>query len=205
MLVFSTTKVRKLTLGSLLDGATKQYVAITGCPNPQKQHAKIMALFARDCMQQLRDVTHNLSEQLGEDTRDLAMRCGLHSGSVTAGVLRGEKGRFQLFGSNVNEAARMEQTGKADSIHASQGFADALRADGKGKWLVPREDKVFAKGYGEVSTYWVQVVSDNRYSDTYSMVSGYSGDNIVEKGGLSPPQSSASEDGNNQLFTEVDI
>ena len=30
------------------------------------------------------------------------MRFGLHSGSVTAGVLRGEKSRFQLFGDTVN-------------------------------------------------------------------------------------------------------
>ena len=39
---------------------------------------------------------------LRPDTADLAMRFGLHSGSVTAGVLRGEKSRFQLFGDSVN-------------------------------------------------------------------------------------------------------
>ena len=30
------------------------------------------------------------------------MRFGLHSGPVTAGVLRGERARFQLFGDTVN-------------------------------------------------------------------------------------------------------
>ena len=33
----------------------------------------------------------------GPDTASLAIRCGLHSGPVTAGVLRGEKSRFQLL------------------------------------------------------------------------------------------------------------
>jgi class 3 adenylate cyclase len=33
-----------------------------------------------------------------QGTSDLALRIGLNSGPTTAGVLRGEKARFQLFG-----------------------------------------------------------------------------------------------------------
>ena len=41
---------------------------------------------------------HDLCYMFGDETKSLSMRFGLHSGPVTAGVLRGEKSRFQLFG-----------------------------------------------------------------------------------------------------------
>ena len=102
------------------------YVAVTGLPEPRKDHAVVMARFARDCMTRMNELSHQLEVTLGPDTADLAMRFGvsclprragvvlqkkifsfrfvpfstpqLHSGPVTAGVLRGDKSRFQLFG-----------------------------------------------------------------------------------------------------------
>jgi Adenylate and Guanylate cyclase catalytic domain len=38
---------------------------------------------------------------------DLGMRIGMHSGPVTAGVLRGDRARFQLFGDTVNTGMQM--------------------------------------------------------------------------------------------------
>jgi len=57
-----------------------------------------MAKFAHHCMAKLDQIVENLASTLGHGTDDLTLRIGIHSGEVIAGVLRGEKGRFQLFG-----------------------------------------------------------------------------------------------------------
>jgi class 3 adenylate cyclase len=48
----------------------------------------VMARFARDCLTNMNDLVKRLEVILGPDTGDLSMRIGLHSGPVTAGVLR---------------------------------------------------------------------------------------------------------------------
>ena len=61
-----------------------------------------MSRFARECITEFLRLTKQLEVTLGPDTGDLRLRVGLHSGPITAGVLRGERSRFQLFGDTVN-------------------------------------------------------------------------------------------------------
>ena len=61
-----------------------------------------MAKFAQRCLSRFSELTKELELSLGPGTADLGIRIGLHSGPVTAGVLRGEKARFQLFGDTMN-------------------------------------------------------------------------------------------------------
>lgn len=144
---------------------------MTGIPKPQENHAVIMCKFANDCLEKLPLVTRELSDGLGADTKNLAMRIGLHSGATTAGVLRGLKGRFQLFGDTVNTASRMESNGTKSRIHVSQSTADELIRCGKSSWLSAREDKVVAKGKCGLQTttslYVVSIVEILRFSHYY--------------------------------------
>lgn len=115
-------------------------VAVCGVPERCADHAVVMARFARECLSRCEKVLQSLELKLGPDTGDLAMRFGLNSGPVTAGVLRGDRARFQLFGDTVNTAARIESTGKRDRIHLSESTANIIIAAGKADWVKPREE-----------------------------------------------------------------
>jgi class 3 adenylate cyclase len=54
-----------------------------GLPLPRKDHAVAMVRFARDCLTQINDLSHQMEVSLGPDTADLSFRVGLHSGAVT--------------------------------------------------------------------------------------------------------------------------
>jgi class 3 adenylate cyclase len=130
------------------------YVAVTGLPEPQTDHAVRMAKFAHEIMLHMHEAAVSLESQLGPGTGSLSIRVGMHSGSVTGGVLRGDKARFQLFGDTMNTAARMQTTGQVNKIQVSQTTA-ALLDDQCSHWLTKRDRKVSVKGKGDMQTFWV--------------------------------------------------
>jgi class 3 adenylate cyclase len=132
------------------------YMVVTGLPKVRDDHATVMVKFARACLTRMAQLLPVLSESLGgEGTIDLAMRIVLHSGPVTAGVLRGKKCLFQLFGDAVKTASRMESTGQPGRIHISNATAQELIRLGKSKWMIQRDETINVKGKGEMKTYWI--------------------------------------------------
>ncbi|CAB9515789.1 Receptor-type guanylate cyclase gcy [Seminavis robusta] len=142
------------------------YVAVSGLPEPKKDHPIAMCRFARDIIAKMRSLTKALEVTLGPDTGDLDLRVGIHSGPVTAGILRGDRSRFQLFGDTMNVCQRVESSGKAGRIHASKETAELLKSMGKESWLDKRTHAVNAKGLGEMVTYWISVAGERAGSVT---------------------------------------
>jgi len=137
------------------------YVAVAGVPEKCENHAISVAKFARDCMHKMPDVVRKLEILLGPDTADLELRIGINTGQVTAGVLRGDRARFQLFGDTVNTAARMESSGQTGCIHVSSSTADALKKAGRHRWVRPRENTVLVKGKGHMQTYFMETIKES--------------------------------------------
>lgn len=137
------------------------YVAVTGVPSYRKDHALAMVKFAREIMITMSVETKKLEDALGPETGNLMLRAGIHSGPVTAGVLRGDRARFQLFGDTMNTASRMESTGVPGRIHLSKETAELLCNHGKDSWIEERPEGVEAKGKGNMKTFFLVFGNDH--------------------------------------------
>ncbi len=89
------------------------YMVAAGLPEPRVDHAEAMAEMALDMQAEF----GRLCEPLG---LDLAIRIGMDSGPVIAGVIGRHKFTYDLWGDTVNTASRMESHGLAGRIQMSE-------------------------------------------------------------------------------------
>ena len=114
-----------------------------------------MAEFACKMQKIFTDTQSQLLSSLGDSLKVLNIRIGFHCGKVTAGVLRGDKCRFQLFGNTVNVAARFEQNGVPGMIQVSEEIKYELINAGVETWLMERPEGIYAKGVGRLKAFWI--------------------------------------------------
>ncbi len=85
------------------------YMVAGGLPVPTPDHARAVVDFALDLLQCLARLHR-------EKGYDVAMRVGIHTGPVVAGVIGKRKYSYDVWGDTVNVAARLEQAGRAGRI-----------------------------------------------------------------------------------------
>ena len=82
---------------------------------------------------------------------NVALRIGIHTGPIVAGVIGKNKFAYDLWGSTVNMASRMESTGEKNKIQISESTYHIIKADFK----FQKRKEVKVKGIGLVNTYLI--------------------------------------------------
>ncbi len=117
------------------------YMITAGIPEPQKNHAFLIANCALEMMASLKKIEEPIQ-----------LRIGIHSGSVVAGVIGKKKFSYDLWGDTVNTAARMESHGTPGEIHVTEKTYQLI----KDSFVFEKRGIIQIKGKGEIVTYFLK-------------------------------------------------
>ncbi|HUH33615.1 MAG TPA: adenylate/guanylate cyclase domain-containing protein, partial [Daejeonella sp.] len=89
-----------------------------------------------------------------KETGDLPwdLRIGIHTGPVVAGVVGRKKYAYDIWGSTVNTASRMESNGEPGRVNISADTYEMV----KDRYLCTYRGKILAKNVGEIDMYFVE-------------------------------------------------
>jgi class 3 adenylate cyclase len=119
------------------------YMVASGVPTRRADHAVAIADLAIEMIA--------LSKTLSRAPQDLALRIGIHSGPVIAGVIGKHKFSYDLWGGTVNMASRLQSTSEPGRIHISDETARRLGPD----HAMEERGAVALRGIGTVTTYFL--------------------------------------------------
>ncbi len=118
------------------------YMAVGGLPQPCTGHLEALVAVALE----MQDTVMRVGSAHG-----LAIRAGIHVGSVVAGVIGIRKFSYDVWGDTVNIASRLEHHGEAGRVHVSDAVVERL---GDRFRFEPR-GLVELKGRGPMQTYFL--------------------------------------------------
>jgi adenylate cyclase len=120
------------------------YMVVGGLPEPRPDHAEAVAEMALTMLEEVA----GRSDPSG---RPLAVRIGIDTGPVVAGVIGTSRFSYDLWGDTVNTASRMESHGVPGCIQVTGRTYRRLRD----RYRFQRRGPIPVKGKGDVVTYFL--------------------------------------------------
>ena len=118
------------------------YMVVGGLPNPQLDHASRVAFFALE-------ILNTVESYKSKYNFPLQIRIGIHTGEAVAGVIGKKKFIYDIWGTTVNTASRMESHGVAGEIQVSEQTYYKL----KDNFFFLERGNLEVKGIGKIKTY----------------------------------------------------
>ena len=127
------------------------YMCAGGLPEPRAGSARDTVLAALEMQKYM---VRHVAERNAKGLPAFAMRAGVHTGAVVAGIVGDTKFQYDLWGDTVNIAARMESTGATGQVNISESTYDEVKREPALRFTV--RGMVQVKGKGEMEMYYVE-------------------------------------------------
>ena len=124
------------------------YMAAGGVPIRNKSNAIDTTLAALEIQRAMQDLK---SKKEAKGEQPWAIRIGLHSGDLIAGVVGIRRFAYDIWGDTVNVAAHMESSGEVGKVNVSETTYEAIAEF----FVTEYRGKVKAKNKGEIDMYFV--------------------------------------------------
>lgn len=120
------------------------YMAAFGLPDPRPDHAEAAVLQARAMLKEI-------GRFRTPDGVEIRLRVGIHTGPAVAGIICQRKFSFDVWGTTVNIASRMESLGEPGRVHVSEAVARVL----DGRFPFVDRGLIDVKGAGRMRTFFL--------------------------------------------------
>ena len=124
------------------------YMCAGGIPSPDSRHAYNMVRASLEIQDY---ITENNKRKVAEGLEAWDLRLGLHVGPIVAGVVGKRKYAYDIWGSTVNIASRMESNGEPGRVNISASTYELI----KDEFECSYRGKIYAKNVGDIDMYFV--------------------------------------------------
>jgi adenylate cyclase len=125
------------------------YMCAGGIPTPDDSH---FVNIVKASLEIQRYIADRNQKRLEINMPPWDVRIGINTGPIVAGVVGKKKYAYDVWGSTVNIASRMESNGEAGRVNISAATYELV----KDKYACTYRGKIFAKNIGEIDMYFVE-------------------------------------------------